>query len=510
MARFFKKLSRFPAKQTLIFLVVLTACATLLFSKAFNQFFSADDWFHLRLVRIESFSEFTKYFSFIRTEQSASFYRPIPTQLFFHIMYMLFGLESTWWYVMVWLASVVVSALVFFLTRKLIDQPTAMVATTLYTLSQTQYTRLLFLSAFQEVTLVLFALLSCLAMLAKRTRGNRILSLLSFVAALMSKESAVIIPGLLLLIVVWRELTEKKNLPLSQVVRSSLVELAPFFVVTALYGVLRFGVFGFAATTIPDYELSFSLRSTVHTLSWYILWSLGAAEGFINYVGSGFTVLPRFYLDFPYWGKVHLLSLVAVSAVLMLCVVSWVWNRRGELVSFRRLPEHLRSNYWLYSGGAWFLIALLPVLFLPQHKYALSLGLPMIGLSLLLGQLIVQRFRTFGWLLFVSLIALNVTAVQMHNRTHYTLLRSKISRAVYHYMQSTFPDPPAGTTLHFINDMDGNPSNWGVSKQIKQALMDDEFFRVVYPEKNIQVWYADDGGDVPAGAVKIGSQQFFQ
>ncbi len=269
-------------------------------------------------------------------------------------------------------------------------------------------------------------------------------------------------------------------------------------------------MFGFAATTIPDYELSFSLRYTVHTLSWYILWSLGAAEGFINYVGSGFTVLPRFYLDFPYWGKVHLLSLVAVSAVLMLCVVSWVWNRRSELVSFRRLPEHLRSNYWLYSGGAWFLVALLPVLFLPQHKYALSLGLPMIGLSLVLGQLIVQHFRTVGWLLFASLIALNVTAVQMHNRTHYTVLRSKISRAVYLYMQSTFPDPSVGTTLHFINDMDGNPSNWGVSKQIKQALMDDEFFRVVYPEKNIQVWYADDGGDVPAGAVKIGSQQFFQ
>jgi len=63
--------------------LVFVALAAVLYSKMFNQFFYADDWFHLQIVQINSVEEFASFFSFSESGQQASFYRPLPTQFFF-------------------------------------------------------------------------------------------------------------------------------------------------------------------------------------------------------------------------------------------------------------------------------------------------------------------------------------------------------------------------------------------------------------------------------------------
>ena len=77
---------------------ILIGLVLIVFSSCLLNFFSADDWFHLRLIQINSWQEFFNFFSFRNTPQSAAFYRPIPTQLFFFIFYKLFGLNSIFYF----------------------------------------------------------------------------------------------------------------------------------------------------------------------------------------------------------------------------------------------------------------------------------------------------------------------------------------------------------------------------------------------------------------------------
>lgn len=75
------------------YLFSIIAVSLLLFLPSIFNFFSSDDWFHLRLVQIYSLREFANFFSFTPTAQSAAFYRPLSTQVFFYIFYHLFGLN---------------------------------------------------------------------------------------------------------------------------------------------------------------------------------------------------------------------------------------------------------------------------------------------------------------------------------------------------------------------------------------------------------------------------------
>ena len=87
--------------QSKYWLIIIISFAILIFCPAFNNFFGADDWYHLRLGQIQSVKEFINYFSFIENDQTAAFYRPLSTQVFFFLMQKLFGLWALPWYVFV-------------------------------------------------------------------------------------------------------------------------------------------------------------------------------------------------------------------------------------------------------------------------------------------------------------------------------------------------------------------------------------------------------------------------
>jgi len=148
-------------------------------------------------------------------------------------------------------------------------------------------------------------------------------------------------------------------------------------------------------------------------------------------------------------------------------------------------------------GGVWFMVTLLPVIFFPQHKFALELGLPLIGFLLVITTLAKSQSKKLLYVFLGVYIGLNFFSTQLTITTHYSILRSNTSHNVLTKFQKFSVDQLTNNSFLFINDTDNYGQAWGSSKQIKQALMDQHFFQVVYPDKNMAVFYQDDNPVLP-------------
>jgi hypothetical protein len=437
------------------FIIFLTV---LIYLPSLTNFFSSDDWFHLRISNIKSLSEFINFFSFARTDQSAAFYRPLPTQAFFFLQ-KFFGLNPVPFHLVS--LSVFITSLVFVykVSLKLFEKyEVSVLVLFFYAFSATHMTRLYFLSAFQEILMFLFCLLAIYFYLLPKRSLNYFLSLVFFALALLSKETAVVIPLILLLISWYKKTSFKKTLF--------------FWMMILFYIYLRFFVFGIVVG--DSYVWDFSIKRAFNTLFWYFSWSLGVPEMLVDYVSSGLRILPAFFKQFYAW------SLVILPLILL--------NISLVVISF------LRSNRFSKMqtlGLGIFLVAILPVIFLPWHKFTLELTLPMFGTAIFLATLNVgTKIKRLGILYLIAFLALNLATIVLTYQTHYVISRAKVSQKVIHYLNQNHPRVEKGSYFVFVNGTSESSQNWGISKQIAQSISYSDLFRVFY-NQNIEVHYED-------------------
>jgi len=452
---------------------VILPLILILFTPSLFNFFSADDWFHLRLAQISSITEFLSFFSFSATAQSASFYRPLSTQVFFFIFHSLFGLNAFFYYLFGLLLFVLILLQLKNLVLVLFPKISPITTIVIYGFSVTNFTRLYFLSAYQELFMVLFAMLALNAHLRSQEKKT----LLFFVLALLSKETAVVIPGLILLIDLYQgKLKLSRHLPL--------------FLFTAIYLYLRLFHFGLAEG--DTYIWDFSPKMALNTLMWYTLWSFGAPELLVDYIGGGLKPIPRFYTDYPFFSYFILFFLLVLLTSFAFLI-------------FRSLKKNLRQ--YLFTG-LFFVIPLLPVLFLPHHKFTLELGLPLVGFSLLFALVADSAKGKWGTLLLGLFLILNLSMNYLTYTRHYSVNRSRLSRRLYDYLTTQYPQYPSDP-LYFTD-----PENAGrfqdYAKQLSLATSRADMFKVIYNDPNLVVYF--DGVNQPPEdqpVIKIKAQDFF-
>lgn len=447
----------------------------LLYLPSLFVFFSGDDWFHLRITQISSVKEFLNFFAFTHNSQSAAFYRPLPTQVFFFVFQRFFGLTVWPHHLFVLICfSYSLYLLYRFAVRELKSPNLAQLSVFIYALSVSNFTRLYFLSAFQEVSLVIFALL-CLLNFPK----SGLKTLLFFILALLSKETAVVIPLLLLLF-------NQKYL------KQHLFSLLPVGLILSAYLYFRLVVFGSAVG--DSYLWNFSLLKAANTLMWYLLWSFGAPELLVDYVGSGLKLVPKFFVDYPFWwGTIISLLLGTISTTAIL----FLQKLKKIDVSFLK--------YILF-----FFITILPVLFLPSHKFALELGLPLVGFSLALVWLLPKKLNRLAIIFLCLFAGLNISMNYLSYTRHYSVSRGRLSQKIYIYLSEAYPVYPIGKYYNFVNDSQDFGLAWGQSKQISQTLSGSDFFRVYYHNPNLKVYYEDIPEATPAGQspINLSTRQF--
>ena len=450
-----------------------------LYLPALINFFSGDDWFHLRISQIYSLPQFLNFFSFTQNAQTASFYRPLSTQVFFFTFQKMFGLTAWPYYLFGLLLFAYSLHLVYLFAKKYLPSTIYHLPSLIYGISVSNFTRVYFLSAYQELFLVIFSLLTLLNFSKKPAS-----SLLFFVLALLSKETAIVLPVLILLL-------NFKDIKVSRY----FFLFACYLLLSLIY--LYFRLFHFGLAVGDSYLWNFSPAKALNTLMWYLLWSFGAPELLVDYVGSGLKLVPKFFTDYPVWWRLIIFPLAGVI------ISTFVLG----------LQKIKKLNWNLVKFVFFFLVTLLPVLFLPSHKFSLELGLPLVGFSLALAWLLPKKIKSPLSIIFLSFyLFLNLSMNYLTYTRHYSVSRGDISKKVYDYFKARSSQNPSAYFFEFKNDSVDYGEQWGQSKQISQALSGSDFFKVFYNDSTIEVFYEDYKNIRPIDKkeIPLSSEQFLK
>jgi len=448
-----------------------------IFLPSLNNFFAGDDWFHLKVIQIDTFREFLNFFNPVFNEQSTAFYRPIPNQLFFFVFYRLFGLWAFPYYLfLLSLFAFSILLLHSVLLRLGFRKHLAVISTFIYAFSHTHFAQLNFLSAGQEIMMSVFFLLGMRSSLSlPNTRQQTIQTSVFFFLALLCKENALVLP-VFILVTDW---LLKKRIIWPKMLILAATALAYLF--------LRFGVYHSPLTDIPAYELNFSPKLALNTLYFYGIWAVGAPEMLQDYLASPVRVIDRFSVDFPVVGQFLLAELVSVIAVL---TALFLWAKEK----------------WRPLLAAFLFVASLgPILFLPYHKYAIQTSIPMMCFAVFVGLLLKNRSPALKIAVVSLLLALNLTSIAVTEQTHYTVQRSTISQRVYDFFVKHYERNPNNAYFVFMNA--NTPGSelpaWGSSQQVSYALWGSFFAQVFYKDFSVLTYFEDIPFDPPEGKVAI-------
>jgi hypothetical protein len=351
-----------------LWLLLLPGALGLFYAPALDDYFVFEDFVFLERSRIRSAGDLLDLFSAERNRYGLDFqdhaYRPLSTNLYFGLLQLAFGLRPLVFH-LANLAVLAFGALAvsWWLVLLGLRRRTAAAMALLFALNAVSFESQLWISVIQELAFTGFAL-SCfvayLVWVARAARRFYALSLGLFVLGLLSKETAITLPALLLL---YEWIVRRSGL------RRGLSAVAPFLGIAALYLAARSLLLGYPGE--GPYALAvggFSLRALA------------------VYGGVGLQAL----LLVADWRGQLLLGVLLASA--------FVWLA----------PERRRLGLF---GALWFPVSLAPVLLLPAHLYqSFYLTLPIVGLLLALGVLVDalprRRFLlvaalllpTFGWI----------------------------------------------------------------------------------------------------------------
>ncbi|MGZ4826201.1 MAG: tetratricopeptide repeat protein [Terriglobales bacterium] len=322
---------------------------------------------------VQSWKYFPLYFRanvWMQQLSVGNYYRPLFLAWFL-VNYTLFGLHPSFWHLTTVLAHVGVTALVFVLALRLTrDRRVALIAALLFGLHPVHLESVAWISGVTDSLMALLlmpAFLSYLNYRQGRGQGWLILSLALYAVALLSKETAVVLPALLFAY----ECTYGADAGSWHArVRGALLPLLSFVVVTGAYLVARAqALHGIAHKTV-ELPLSIALLTVPSALWWYIR-LLVAPFG-----------LSVFY-DTPYVTHVSMKYVMwpAVGIALTAGLLVWWWRKkRSPLVAF---------------ASVWLLLPILPLLnltVLPMGDFIHDryLYLPSVGFSLLLATALAQ------------------------------------------------------------------------------------------------------------------------
>ena len=477
-------MKKFIQKYKYLFLIFISS--SLLFYKSLFVFFTNDDFFFLKISQAKNVLQFLNFFNLIKSPDGFGMYRPLTTQAFYFLSWKFFNLDPVPLHIISFLTFFAVIYLIYKLVYELIkNEKIAMISSFLYAVSATHFGHLYYLATFQELGVTLFVLLSCLSFLKNKNSG----SLIFFILALMSKETAVVTPILLALIYAFQNRTSNKLINF----KILLLKLLPFLICLFVYLFIRIFFYGFA--TGDSYVWDFSILKLINTSFWYLFWSFNIPESLVDFIGPGLKVNPNLFL---YWSKEMIPIFVSFSVQLTLLAY----------VLFKSLRERLEHDIHerdLVSTFciAWFLISLLPVIFLPIHKFTFYLTLPLFAIAFRIAYLLVtSKVNNFFIFLFLSAWTLtSFLTLQFTFDTNWISQSELISKRVMEYFIVN-ENKIGNQTVVFEDTRSDSVLPYSPTSTIRTILSDKNFFYVFFPNIANKVSYSG------VGEYKINSRQF--
>jgi len=407
-------------KKNFFLLVFLLICFFLIYRTSFTSFFSQDDFYHLALGRIESPLDFFNFFN--PWVQKDVHFRPLGTQVFFAIAHLFSqNLAPLILRLIALIFHLANFYLVFLLLKKFLKKETpAVILAGLYLLAPLHFMSLYYISAFQQILATFCQLLAFwFFSLGKKKRV-----FFCFALALLSKETAIVFPGLLL-IFSYIIRPEKKAKDYFDRIKKNWRFWATLLLLLIFYGFGRFLTF----VNYPgdNYQLLLSPRTLISSWRWYLIWLIGAPETIIRYAGRLFAFnFSAFVKDGGFWARIFLGTFLAEVVILCLIIISALKKKVNYLF--------LKKNFWKPIWWlAFFILSLLPVSFFPYHRYAHYLDLAFFSLLLSGGLLFVKiKISKKLWVfLFIAFLFNSLACVVIDQRLHWAPARTSIAQGYW-------------------------------------------------------------------------------
>lgn len=426
--------------------------------------FSQDDWYFLSISVAHSFREVVNFFN-PWNQAGFAFYRPLGTQLYYYLARLFWGLQGAplGMHIVMLLIQSLSAHNVYRLVRTMTrDVRLALLIGVVYAGASTHFLSLYYIAATQQLLAALFALLAINNYLEQKN----IRSALYFALALLSKEVAIVTPGIMIL--ASQRIQGQKLLNLPKMIRS----LIPLGIVGLGYvGIRLLG----GVHVQSEYHLVLN-GSVVSTLRWYYLFGFGAPEVMVNYgLPRMFVNVYRFIQDFTWQGFVTASVSLGLGVYVLIRAVIGLWRKTG-------LTPLAVGIYF-----TWWLVGIAPVLFLQDHRYPHYVDLSLIPMMLLVLENQTKKAQVF---FATILIGVSLISINLSQSSHWTTKRSDMSSRA----QTAIID--RGACKHDSWTVTGSGDS---PLQLSYALSLSNGPRVIC-SRNLEVYYQGMPASAPAGS----------
>lgn len=362
-----------------IWLLILTT-TFLAYAGSLRYGFSQDDWYFLLISRASNLDDVLRFFNPF-TQSGFAFFRPLGTQLY----YFIFNQNPLTMHIFMLLLQSFNGYLVIRLVERLkLKSPTSILIGILYTISSVHFLSLYYIAATQQLLATTFSLLSLIYFMDRKHSTSALL----FVLALFSKETAIVVPAVALILIL---LSRSK---------STFKSFLPYGTIFVLYLLIRLMT---SSGVQAEYQLSFG-PSVLTNLRWYFLFAANLPEALVSYG------LPRMGINL-----IQFISDYGTSALII--------TLSSSLVALFALTRLVLSKRWLYA--LWFVVGLGPVILLRDHLYPHYLDLALIPFLLLLLENLKAKNQ---YLVAVFYILTSLYSIQFSQDHHWTTGRADIAK----------------------------------------------------------------------------------
>ncbi len=375
-------------------LIVLLFFTLVFYGGSLKFGFSQDDFFFLTISQATSLRDVLLFFSPWH-QAGFPFFRPLGTQLYYFVFTGIFDNPQIYMHIFMILVHSFNAYLVVRLLDKIIPRRNNLIWGILYASSSLHFLSLYYIAATQQLISTFFSLASILAYANKKP----ILPAILFFLALLSKETALVVPGIIFL---FNFLCGSSPPRLKTILRS----LALYALVVAIYLALRLS----ADLVIQDeYKFIFG-PSVLSTLRWYILFTAGVPEILLSYGASaGSLHTAKFLSDH---GVTGFFSLIPGLIALIIIAGSTLSSLRKSYLSWRDL----------IILSLWWVLGILLVIFLPQHRYPHYLDISLVALLILSAKALERSAARF--VVAILLLTNSLFGIALSEATHWTTGRA--------------------------------------------------------------------------------------
>ncbi|MBI4481450.1 MAG: hypothetical protein HY652_01035 [Acidobacteria bacterium] len=436
------------SRHVVLLLVALLGLEVVLFSPSSSMFFCGDSLFYLSR-RLESQEDLIRIFTHDDDMRS---YRPLTYVLFSYVWYPLFGLDPLGYHRVALLFHLLNTLLVFLLLKELLPVEGALAGSALFGLHSVNFFLTYDMTFLSDFSYLPLALLSLRAQL----KSQAIPAGVFLALALLFKESAVVVPFLMVLCL----LVQKRDLPWNQALRQSLSQTVPHLLLLGPYFMVQLLLRGGQLSPQdPQHPFHISLQ-LARLLSKYkfFLWALNLPEQ---------------------WLRVKL----------VVWLIPWLMVPLLIAGGSRLLRDRDRR---ISAGLLWFLVALAPLLLLREVPLQHHLYLPMVGLALATGTLVrgpwsLQQQARGGVLLATFVLATALHVIR-YMELSWVTQGSRVAKDSLRYVQERHPSLPKGATLHVL------PSG---EQNIAWYFDNGKLFSIFYRDPTLRMTFADRGEWLP-------------